>query len=122
MTLVDIHKSLANTALLFAAIMAVWGLARFFLRRGVGPSYWGAVIIAEFLILIQGLLGVILWAGGAGLPPPWIHILYGVVNLLALPLVYFYTKGRAERPEMLLYSVAFLFLIGALLRAIETGV
>lgn len=120
MSPVELHLRLANTALFFCVIMAVWGGWRFLKRRGVDSSYWGAVVIAEILILVQGLLGGYLWLSGLR-PARGIHLLYGIVSILALPMVFTYTKGREDRPDMLMYCVCFLILIGLLLRAITTA-
>lgn len=117
---VEFHARLANTTLLFCIIMALWGSWRFLRKQGIGSSYWGALWIAEGLILFQVALGFFLWFTGFQ-PARSIHILYGIVSALAIPLVFFYTRGRDARPEMLLYSVAFLILIGLVLRAITTG-
>ncbi len=120
MSLVEVHARLANTALFFCVIMGVWGAGRFLRRRGMDGSYWGAVIIAEVLIVAQGALGAYLWIVGLR-PARNIHLLYGIVSALAVPMIFFYTKGRQERPEMLMYGVGFLILVGLLLRAITTG-
>jgi hypothetical protein len=119
--MVEIHAGLANATLAFVAVMAAWGLFRFFRRRGLGGSYWGAVVVAEILILAQGAIGIYLWLTGARPVRGGIHWLYGVVLALAIPLVYIYTKGREDRPEMLMYGVAFLIMIGLVLRSIVTG-
>jgi hypothetical protein len=122
MSLVEIHARLASTALLFSALMALWGFWRFFRKQGVGSSYWGAAVVAVILLLAQGALGMILWfAGAVDQRPGYVHWLYGAALALALPLVYSYTKGRQERPEMLLYAVAFLIMVGLVLRAMVTG-
>src|SRR4030067_2386982 len=106
MSLVDIHRRLANTSLIFFLILAVWGFWRFFRRQGLGASFWGALVIAEILIFAQGGLGAYLWISGLRPLRGFIHILYGVVSVLAIPLVYSYTKGRQESPEMVLYARA----------------
>ena len=122
MSLVEIHARLASTALLFSALMALWGFWRFFRRQGVGSSYWGAAVVAVILLLAQCVLGIVLWFAGAGSHRPgYVHWLYGAALALAIPLVYSYTKGRQERPEMLLYAVAFLIMVGLVLRAMVTG-
>lgn len=121
MTLVEFHARLANTTLIFVALMALWGFWRFFRRQGVSPSYMGALVVAELLILAQGLVGVLLWLGNATGRPGNVHWIYGFALALAVPLVYSYTKGRNERPEMLLYAVAYLIMIGLVLRAMVTG-
>lgn len=121
MQLSEIHARLANTAVIFCIIIAVWGGWRFLRKQGVNSNYWGAAVIAEILIIVQGLLGVFLWISDLRPARGWLHILYGVVGVLAIPLVYAYTKGREDRPEMLIYCVGFLILTGLLLRAIVTG-
>ena len=120
MSLVEVHARLANTALFFCVIMGVWGGWRFLRKRGMEGSYWGAVVIAEILILAQGFLGGYLWLTGLR-PARGIHLLYGIVSGLAIPMIFFYTRGREERPEMLMYAGGFLILVGLVLRAMTTG-
>jgi CDP-diglyceride synthetase len=120
MSWIDVHAGLANAVLIFCVIMAIWGSWRFLRKQGLNGSYWGALVIAELLVLVQGVLGAFLWFSGQR-PAQGIHIMYGIVSALAVPVVYFYTKGREERPEMLMYSVAFLVLIGLILRAMVTA-
>lgn len=120
MPLVEIHARLANTTLFFIVIMAIWGTFRFLRKQGITGSHWGASVIAEILILLQGALGVYLWIAGLR-PDRGIHFLYGVFTALALPFVYLYTRGREDRSELLLYTVAYLFMIGLTLRVMVTG-
>ena len=120
MTLVEVHGRLANTALFYFIFLALWGLVRFARRQGLGPAYWGALVIAELLILAQGGIGAFLWYAGLR-PERGLHILYGLVSGLAIPAVYAYTRGREERPEMLIYGVATLVTVGLILRAITTA-
>ena len=122
MSLADIHGRLAVTALLFSIIMMVWGLWRFFRREDVSSSYLGAVWIVEILYLGQCLLGIILFITGTGeLERPPVHILYGIVSVLALPGVYIYTRGDEGRRVMLLYALAFVFIIGITVRSMMTA-
>lgn len=122
MSLIEVHGRLGNTALFYILIMAAWGLWRFFRKQGVDSSYWGALVIAEILLVIQAVLGGYLWLSGTGnLAGRSIHILYGVASILVIPGVYLYTRGDAERRAMLLYGVFFLFLAGIVLRAMTTA-
>jgi heme A synthase len=138
MSLADIHGRLANTSLLFIAILAVWGLWRTIRKQGVSSSYWGALLIGEVLILLQGALGAYLWLVGER-PDRSIHILYGIVSALVIPGVWAFTKGkqdepaseelpedqaereRLERRTMMVYAFALLFLFGILLRSVGTA-
>ncbi|MGD2156753.1 MAG: hypothetical protein PVG32_07760 [Anaerolineales bacterium] len=121
MSLTDVHGRLANTVLLYLIVMVGWGLWRFFRKEGVGSSFWGALIIAEILIIVQGLLGGYLWLTGLQPDRGWIHILYGVVAATGIPAAYIYTKGREDRSTVLVYSLLALFLVGIALRAMSTG-
>jgi hypothetical protein len=119
--MVLIHSRLANTVILYSLVLAIWGLWRFFRKQGLDSSFWGALVIAEALILIQGGLGVILWALSLRPARGVVHILYGVISALSLPAVYVYTRGRDTRREMLLYGVVLLFMVGIAFRAVTTG-
>jgi uncharacterized membrane protein SirB2 len=116
-----IHSRLAITAIIYTTIMAVWGLWRFFRRQGLESSYWGALAINEGLILLQGILGLILYFNPAVILARGVHILYGVVSVITLPFAFTFTRGRSERQEMSIYSLALVFLVLILLRAYTTG-
>ena len=122
MSLIDIHARLANTALYYMVLMALWGLWRYVRKQGVDGSFWGALVIAEVLLLVQAALGAFLWLSGTGqLAGRSIHILYGVVSILVIPGIFLYTRGEEQRRAMLVYALSFLFLVGIVLRAIMTA-
>ncbi len=121
MSIVDIHAGLSRAALIYCSLMALWGLWRFFRKQGMDGGYVGAVVIAEILLLAQGAIGVILWLGAGTHRPGYVHWLYGIVLVLVAPIVYTYTKGRQDRPEMLLYAVAYLTMIALVLRSMVTA-
>jgi len=121
MSLPEIHARLANTAMIYCGILAIWGLFRFFRKEGLSGGYFGAIVIAEILLVIQGAIGVFLWLGAGRYHPGYVHWLYGFVLVLAAPIVYAYTKGRQDRPEMLLYAVAYIIMVALVLRATVTG-
>ncbi len=120
MTLSEVHARLANTALFYFLLLSLWGYWRFFRKEGVNASYWGALAIAELLILVQGGVGAYLWLVGLR-PDRGIHLLYGVVSAMAIPAAYAYTQGRSQRPEILIYGTAMLITVGLILRAVATA-
>ena len=120
MTLAYIHARLATSAILFLAFMALWAFRQVYFKQGLTGSYWGALVIAEILVLFESALGLILYYGGDR-SLYWAHWLYGAVLLLTLPGIYIYTKGKAEHPEVILYGVGFLIMVVFVLRLIVTG-
>lgn len=121
MTLGEIvHERVATMALLYFLFVSLWGFYRFFRKQGVDSSYWGALAIAEVLVVLQALLGVYLWIEGFR-PERSIHILYGVFIPVMIPGAYLYTQGRGERAEILVYGTAAIITVGLILRAIYTA-
>ncbi len=118
--LATVHARLAITAVLFAFALGAWAAWMFLRGQGVSPSYWGAVIIGEIVMLVQGMLGVLLVVTGQ-LPRDLLHFLYGVLVALSFPAVYVYTRGRTDRPEAGWYALAGFFVFGLAIRAIMTG-
>jgi hypothetical protein len=120
MSVIEVHARLANTAILYIVILAVWAFIRFFRGQGVSSSVWGSLVIGELVIIVQGGLGVYLWFLNLR-PERDIHILYGIISAIVIPAVFGFTRGRDTRSEMLIYAASLLFLAGILTRAIGTG-
>ncbi len=122
MSLVEIHGRLANTALMYASVMAFWGLWRYFRKQNVSENYWGALVIGEALFLVQALLGAYLHFSGTGdLVGRGMHILYGLTAVLVLPVLFAFTHGHEQRRINMVYGAGFLFLVGILIRSIATA-
>ena len=122
MSIIEVHSRLANTAIFYTAIMAIWGLWRYFRKQEIDSSFFGALVIAEILFIIQGLLGAYIFISGIGhLTRAFMHILYGVVTVLVIPSVFAYTRGDNSRRVQLIYGVALLFLVAILFRSLATG-
>jgi heme A synthase len=121
MTLTNVHDRLSVTIVLYIFILALWGLWRAYRKQGPDSSYWGALVICEVLILVQGGLGIFLWASNLRPERGTMHILYGVVTALSIPATYAFTKGRDTRREMLAYGLVLIAMVGLAGRAIITG-
>lgn len=116
-----IHERLATTALYYFLIISLWGYYRFFRKQGIDSSYWGALAIAEVLVLGQALLGLYLWLSGHEPARGWLHVLYGSLIPAMIPLAYVYTRGRTQRSEILIYGTVTIITAGLILRAIYTA-
>jgi len=122
MSIIELHSRLAITAVLYAGVMALWALLRYIRKGKIGSNYWGAAVIIEVLILLQGTIGIYLYISGKGfLVRSFMHILYGIVAVLVIPGVFLFTKGYEERRVAGIYAVTFIFLVGILIRSMSTG-
>jgi hypothetical protein len=108
---------------LFAAIAGVWGIADYYRGRPVSPNYWGVIVVGNLTAVAQGVVGALLYVQGRSLalPRPWVHILYGIVLVLWIPLIQFFTRNRQGRAETLVCGLVSLFEAGIALRAITTA-
>ena len=115
-----LHATLANTIVLYLALVGVWGL--WLGARGSAPtaSFRGALVIAEIAAIAQGLVGILLVVA-LGRPLDGIHALYGVALVLALPLAATLVRGRAPRGQSVALGIAALFAAGLAIRGITTG-
>ena len=121
MSVQQIHSALANACLIFSLIIAGYGFFLYFRQRGIDSSFWGTLAAGELLFLAQGVVGILLYAGGLRVPRTWVHALYGIVLVITLPGAYALTRGRDSRSEALIYAILGLFLAGITLRAMSTA-
>lgn len=122
-TLVIIHTLLSNTVWMFFLAVGVWGVYRGIRGASVDGNYLGSVAIGQVLFYVQGILGVVLWFGGAAHPVDgFMHWLYGTFALVFLPFVYLvWLRGDDSNQAQWVLGFATLFMFGIALRAITTG-
>lgn len=117
--LLFIHNGLFRAGLLITAIVGVWGLVTYFRHLYVGASYRSTLVLTEVLFIVQGLIGIALFAGGPGPKDP-LHWLYGILLVITLPIAATYPATREERRQPLIYGIVGLFMAGLCLRALMT--
>lgn len=119
MTLSEIHANLANTVVLFTAGLAVYAIFLRFRDRPIDGGWLGAAVIGEVLIAVEFALGVWLYLqiGGGSLARPWLHILYALVAVLALPAGYaYFSQLEDEGVKSVAMAAICIFLWGIALR------
>jgi heme A synthase len=115
-----LHQGFGTVVLIYSGLMALWGL--FLWLRGSNPSggYLGALVLAEGVIVLQGLIGILLLLLGHRPQGP-LHYLYGILALITLPSAYVFGERATERRDSLIFGLAGLFLVGVAIRGIMTG-
>lgn len=116
-----LHDRLHVTILLYMTILGVWGLFNFFRRHSVTDIYEGALTIGALLLASEVALGIILFVGGARPARSSMHIIYGIVAVVCIPLVLRYTRTDHSRQTYLVYSLVCFFLAALAIRAWQTG-
>jgi hypothetical protein len=113
-----IHGNLATAVMLFNTLLGAWGLVKFFRNSGgVDGQYAGALALSPILGLIQMVTGLILVGMGMGGAARLVHFLYGVLVVINIPAAFAFTRGRDDRPVLLLYAAVLFFTAGCGVRA-----
>lgn len=119
--LILIHDRLQIAFMLFMIVIGVWGCGLFFTNRTISGDFWGALAIGEGLVVIEAIVGVVLYVGGLRATGGWFHVLYGIMAFVSIPGTFAFTRGRDNRFEALIYGLLGFFLMGIALRARTTG-
>ncbi len=118
--LVTAHQAWSQVVLIYLFLTGLFGLFLFFRKSEPSGQFLGALVIAECVVVVQGIFGILLVIQGYR-PAAGLHFLYGVVALITLPSAYLYTRGATVRGSSLIFGGASLFLFGISIRAITTG-
>jgi len=89
-------------------------------KQAPSGSYRATLVLTEGLFIVQGLVGIGMYFGGAR-PHDQLHWLYGPLLVITLPIAASYLSGRESRREALVYGLAALFMFGLAIRAYMTG-
>jgi len=100
-------------------ICGVWGVLAHFGRLPNDGRYYSTLVLAELLVIVQLLLGVLLLIEGR-LPRDILHIAYGGLAAMVLPAAYGFANRRGWSTA-LASGLATLFIFGLAIRAFTTA-
>lgn len=116
-----LHDRLQIAFMLFMIIIGIWGCFLFFTGRSITGDFWGALVIGEGLVIVEAIVGILLYIGGARPQRDIFHILYAAVAVISIPATFAFTRGRDNRFEALIYGLLGFFLMGIAIRTRTTA-
>ncbi len=120
--LAHVHNHFGRFALAVALAMFALSLYIGLWRRAdVTPYFRRGTYVVFGMVVLQGLMGVVMWFLLGGRPYEEVHLLYGVGVVLALPFFIFVETTAEKRPAMGSYMWGFGLLAGIIVRCILTG-
>ena len=126
MGMTDIHRVLGAAIVASWLIVCVWSLVLKLRRTDEAPAFWRAVSVAQVLLVVQLVLGVVLFATGGvpGSGGPYtntFHALYGF-GFPALVLFYSHKWAReGRRDPFAVFSFAALVIMALAMRSYMVG-
>lgn len=116
------HYWISRVGLVIAIAMFTIGFVIGVLRkRDVTPWYRRATYTVAGLMVVQSVIGLLLYFVIGSRPYEEVHLIYGFGALLALPFFIFVEVTAKKRPAMGSYIWGFAVLAGVLIRSILTG-
>ena len=119
-SLSDIHRGLAQSGIFFFIALGVWAIWLRIRSRPLDSSWYGAAVIGELLMIVEFLLGWVLYGQGHGgnLARAFVHILYATVAVITLPAAYLYlSRLQDENVKTILFAIVCFFLMEVIIRA-----
>ena len=137
--ILQLHQVMFWAVLVLGAVMLICGLALIWLARGArvaedapaegtaGGSFGVVRTIFRRVTavtagagVLQAILGGLLFLGGKR-PADNLHLVYGLIVLIAIPVAYAYSDQKQVRRDIIIMTIAAVAIIGAALRAFVTG-
>ena len=115
-----LHGRLATVLVLYYVLVGLWGVWLGIRNSGPTPGYRGAIVIATGAAVLQGVIGVLVFAFVRP-PRESLHVLYGFALVLAMPLAATLMRDRQPRGQSVALGLAALFTAGLAIRGITTG-
>ncbi len=115
MSLVDVHSTLGWFVVGANAAVGLWALAAHWSTGLRVPALWWATLVAQGLIAIQVIIGVIDMQS-RDLEVNGVHLFYGFLPLFSVGIMYSY-RQQLDHWRYLLYGFGGLFLMGLALRS-----
>jgi hypothetical protein len=116
----DVHEVFGYVTIAANGIAGVVALVAWQARRLRGRGVWTVTIVAEAMIMLEVVIGVILVSSDRFVAARF-HMFYGFIAFLTVGLAYQYRDSLRGRTE-LLYGLVGLFIMGLGIRAVlEVG-
>jgi hypothetical protein len=112
----DFHSVFGYLAIVANALAGIVALVAWRVPRVRSRAVWVVTIVAEAMMLLQVLIGVILVSGDRFVVARF-HMFYGFLAFLTVGLAYQYRDSMRGRTE-LLYGLVGLFIMGLGIRAV----
>lgn len=101
-------------------LLSLWGLIQWIGNRDPGPFYYRLLAVAQVGLVLQLIVGVIMFLVVRDGPVNPLHFIYGGFPILVLMFAHKYSK-KLEGLEWVAFALAGLFIFGLQLRGYMTG-
>ena len=117
----EIHGFLARITLVLVLVTTAWSLGLLATRRSIQPALIGGLLWVVGLLAVTSLLGA-LTAATTHLPKDLLHLVYGALAIVVLPIAWAIGRSRQDpRRVVIVLAVASVVQAVLVLRLFQTG-
>ena len=117
MDLIGLHRYLAWFIVFFNALAGLLALVAHFKPALRKPSIWKLTVVAQVLLFVQAIIGVIVFQGKEEIVDEF-HLFYGFFALATVGFMFAY-REQLKDYIYLMYGVGGIFLMGLAIRAMQ---
>ena len=100
-----LHGVLFNMHILYAVLLALYGVVLASRSQPLSGNFWGAVVIYSGLAGLTLVLGVLLTLQGYTIERPTIYFLYMVFLVIIMPGLFSLLRGRDDRNAAIAFAI-----------------
>lgn len=116
----DVHRIVGLGGIAVAAIAVAWSVLIVVARRAADRAYLAALGVLVAVVLLAAIVGGLLLVTGSAPADP-LHLLYGAIAVLAIPVGIGLAAGRTARRQSVVLFLAVLVELGVAVRLLQTG-
>src|ERR687888_1445899 len=95
----SVHEAVGVVVVAVFAVGWLWGLGAWAARRGPGRWFWTWLAVTQVLVVLQAVIGVVLFAMGRR-ADSWLHYAYGIFPVLVLVVAHVVAREtRTMKPS-----------------------
>jgi hypothetical protein len=120
----DLHRYIAYAVPAGWALLALWTLLSFIRNKPPGERFWNLLGVLQGVLVIQALVGAILFLSGArptSNGPSWLHYVYGVLFPVAVLVGAHRFARKQQGISWIVFGIASVVIFGLTFRALQTG-
>jgi purine-cytosine permease-like protein len=121
----DVHRLIGYSISAAFLLLALWTLLAFIRNKHPGPWFWNCLGVVQAVLVLQVLVGGILFLVGERAPsagdPPWLHYVYGgLFPVFVLVVAHRFARKYDEIPWVI-FGIACLVCSASTFRAMQSA-
>lgn len=118
---IGFHEFTYIQILVFGVMAVVWGASLVARKLPFTDGFRGILYATAWSGVLQAFWGIILYVFFGLRPNDMLHLVYGLIVVVAIPVAFTYTSEKLNRRDTLIITFAAFVIVAAAIRGFFTG-